>query len=51
MDCYRCLKGAGNLVKLTYPNGDTQKMYLCGECIENFETDGSVSDIARPQAA
>lgn len=51
MDCYRCLKGEGNLAKLTYPNDDTQIMYLCEECIENFETDGSVSDVVLSQTA
>lgn len=51
MDCYRCLEGKGNLVTLTYRNGDSQNMYLCAESITNYETDSPVSDIARSQTA
>lgn len=51
MDCYRCLKGDANLVKLTYPHGDTQQMYLCEEGVTYFEADEAVRTIVCPQLA
>lgn len=46
MDCLRCLKGEGELAKLSYDNGDLQHIYLCESCRQHFETDDTVSQVA-----
>lgn len=49
MECHRCLDGEAVLARLTYANGDDQKMYLCDDCVSYFEADESVQRVRLAQ--
>lgn len=51
MECHRCLDGEAVLSRLTYANGDDQKMYLCEDCVGYFEADESVQRVRLAQTA
>lgn len=51
MECHRCLDGEAGLAKLTYANGDVQKMFLCDGCVGYFEADESVQRVQLAQTA
>lgn len=49
MDCHRCLAGDAVLTRLSYPDGDSHRVFLCERCIEAFEADATVSEVAVAQ--
>lgn len=51
MDCLRCLEAGGKLAKLTYENGDHQRLYLCESCLRHFRTDDTVRRVAVAETA